>query len=256
MGRDCSEFLKVALDAARLAERIALSYYAKKQKVRLKPDHTPVTVADQKAERAIIETIKKNFPDHGCLGEESGKTGTDAEYVWIIDPIDGTKNFISKIPIWGTLIALMRRQEVIVGVSNLPLLKETLWGVKGHGAFLNGEKVRVSGSRKLSQSMLSFGSLAAFYQKGLGKNILSLICHTKRQRAFGDLWAYHLLVAGKIDLVVEASIKLVDVAPFALIVEEAGGRTTDLEGNRLHSDISTFVATNGKLHNQVLRYFK
>jgi len=253
---DSSKFLDVALKAVRAAEKVTLGYYRKKPRVSLKADQTPVTAADRSAEKTIIKVIRETFPDHSFFGEESGRSEGNSDYLWIIDPIDGTKNFIAKIPLWGTLIALMHKGEVIVGVSNLPLLKEMLWAVKGKGAFLNGKKVRVSQKSELSQSMLSFGSLEAFRRNGWEKNILSLIYHTKRHRAFGDLWAYHLLAAGKLEVVIEASIKIMDVAPFDLIIREAGGLTSDIKGRKLHPDINTFVATNGKLHKEALGYFK
>ena len=253
---DSSKFLNVALKAVRAAEKVTLGYYHKKLRVSLKADQTPVTTADLAAEKTIIKVIRGAFPDHSFFGEESGRTGRKNDYLWVIDPIDGTKNFIAKIPLWGTLLALMYKGEVIVGVSHLPLLKEMLWAVRGQGAFLNGKKVKVSHKPDLSQSMLSFGSLEAFRRKGWERNILSLIYHTKRHRAFGDLWAYHLLAAGKLEVVIEASIKIMDVAPFDLIVREAGGLTSDIKGRKLHPDINTFVATNGKLHNEVLDYFK
>jgi histidinol-phosphatase len=253
---DSSKFLNVALNAIRAAEKITLDNYRRKPRVSLKADQTPVTTADIAAEKAILKVIQKAFPDHSFFGEESGRTGRKSDYLWIIDPIDGTKNFIAKIPLWGTLVALLHKGEVIVGVSNLPLLKEMLWAVRGKGAFLNGKKVKVSQKSELSQSMLSFGSLEAFRRNGWEKNILSLIYHTKRHRAFGDLWAYHLLAAGKLEVVIEASIKIMDVAPFDLIIREAGGLTSDMKGRKLHPKINSFVATNGKLHNKVLNYFK
>ncbi len=254
--KDSSKFLNVALQAVKAAERVTLGYYHKKLRVTLKANLTPVTVADYAAEKAIIKVIQKTFPEHSFIGEESGRSEGNSDYLWVIDPIDGTKNFIAKIPLWGTLIALLHKGEVIVGVSHLPLLKEMLWAVRGKGAFLNGKKVKVSQKSDLSQSMLSFGSLEAFRHRGWEKNILSLIYHTKRHRAFGDLWAYHLLAAGKLEVVIEASIKIMDVAPFDLIIREAGGLTSDIKGRKLHPEINTFVATNGKLHKEVLNYFK
>lgn len=252
---DPSKFLKVALKAVKAAEKVTLDYYRRKPRVSLKADQTPVTTADIAAEKSVIKVIREAFPDHSFFGEESGRSGKSSDYLWIIDPIDGTKNFIAKIPLWGTLIALMYKGKVIVGVSNIPLLKETLWAVKGQDAFLNGKKVKVSQKSDLSQSMLSFGSLEAFHRKGWEKNILSLIYQTKRHRAFGDLWAYHLLAAGKLEVVIEASIKIMDVAPFDLIVREAGGLTSDIKGRKFHPEINTFVATNGRLYEEVLNYF-
>jgi histidinol-phosphatase len=146
----------------------------------------------------------------------------------------------------------MHNDEVILGLSYVPLMKEMLWAEKGKGAFLNGKKVKVSNRQHLSDSMISFGSLKSFYDKKLGKNIIDLSNKCKRQRSFGDLYPYHLLAAGKIDLVVEAAIKLVDVAPFDCIIREAGGVTSDLKGKPLDTRISSFIASNGRIHREAL----
>lgn len=248
-----SKYLAVAKKAIREASKITLGYYTRQNfSISIKKDNTPVTIADKKAEKTIIKIIKESFPDHGFWGEETGVSKNNSEFIWIIDPIDGTKNFIAGIPLWGTLIALMHKEEVILGLSYVPLMKEMLWAEKGKGAFLNGKKVKVSNRQHLSDSMISFGSLMTFYEKKLGKNIIDLSHNCKRQRSFGDLYPYHLLAAGKIDLVVEAAIKLVDVAPFVCIIREAGGKTSDLKGGPFNSEISSFVASNGIIHQKSL----
>ncbi len=251
------KFLTVAKRAINEASKITLDYYTKQNfSVSIKKDNTPVTIADKKAEKTIIKVIKESFPDHLFHGEETGITnqrGKASDYMWIIDPIDGTKNFIAGIPLWGTLIALMYKGEVILGLSYVPLMKEMLWAEKGKGAFLNGKKVHVSKISSLSKSMISFGSISTFYDKNKGNEIIKLINSCYRQRSFGDLYPYHLLASGKIDIVVEAAIKLVDVAPFDCIIREAGGKTSDLKGIPLNTKTSSFVATNGKLHNKTIQ---
>jgi histidinol-phosphatase len=250
-----SKFLQVAKKAVRKGAEVTLSYYQTNLTIDIKKDRTPVTIADKEAEKVIIQTIREYFPDHGFLGEESGKSGDQSDYLWLIDPIDGTKNFIAGIPLWGNLIALMHKGEVILGVSYVPLMKELLWAEKGKGAFLNNEQVHVSDKKSLDQSMVSFGSLQPFEEKGWGKGIDSLIHACKRHRSFGDLWPYHLLASGKLEIVVEAAIKVVDVAPFVCIIKEAGGETSDLNGNPLDTSVSSFIATNGKTHKKALSYF-
>jgi len=248
-----SKYLSVAKKAIREASKITLDYYTKQNfSISIKKDNTPVTNADKKAEKTIIKIIKESFPDHGFWGEETGVSRNNSEFIWIIDPIDGTKNFIAGIPFWGTLIALMHKDEVILGLSYVPLMKEMLWAEKGKGAFLNGKRVNVSNGQNLSDSMISFGSLKTFYGKKLGKNLIDLSNKCKRQRSFGDLYPYHLLAAGKIDLVVEAAIKLVDVAPFDCIIKEAGGTSSDLKGKPLDIKILSFIASNGRIHKEAL----
>jgi len=248
-----SKFLTVAKKAIKEASKITLSYYTKQNfSVSIKRDNTPVTIADKKAEKIIIKTIKESFPNHAFWGEETGVSKNQSDYLWIIDPIDGTKNFISGIPLWGTLIALMHKDEVILGLSYIPLMKEMLWAEKDKGAFLNGKRVHVSNKQHLSESMISFGSIGTFYDKKLGNSIINLLNNCKRQRSFGDLYPYHLLASGKLELVIEAAIKLVDVAPFDCIIREAGGKTSDLKGVSLTKKTNSFIASNGRIHKKTL----
>ncbi len=247
-----SRYLQIARRAAREAGRVSMSYYRKNLTVHLKSDKSPVTRADRETEKAIIRTIRSEFPDHSFFGEEFGRSKKQSDFIWIIDPIDGTKNFIAGIPLWGNLIALMYRGEIIVGVSHLPVLKEMVWAEKGKGAFLNGKPIHVSTEAKLSESMISFGSLPAFKRKGMEKQLLRLLDNTGRQRSFGDLWPYHLLASGKLEVVVEASIRAYDVAPFVVIMQEAGGQTSDMAGKPFSLDIGSFLATNGRVHDKVV----
>jgi histidinol-phosphatase len=250
-----SEYLAIAQEAARKAANVTMDYYTRKLTVSIKKDRTPVTDADHAAEKIIIDTIMHKFPDHAFYGEETGRTGESDEFMWLIDPIDGTKNFIAEIPLWGILIALMHKGEIIVGVSYLPILGEMLCAEKGEGAFVNGENIHVSKTTKMAKGMISFGSLGAFKKAGLDQQALALIYSSHRQRSFGDLYPFHLLAEGKLEAVVEAQIRAVDVAPFVVIVKEAGGRTSDLTGKNFDLDISSFVATNGHVQAEVLSHF-
>ena len=171
-----SQFLTVALEAAKNAEEIITAYYTgDAMKVEMKADETPVTLADRGAEKVIRETIKQAFPDHGFLGEEYGIEEGDSPYVWIIDPIDATKNYIRKIPIFGTQIALMKGEELILGVSNAPLLNELLYAEIGQGAFLNGEPITVSSVTRPEDAMICHGGLKWFVEKGTFSGIYNLI---------------------------------------------------------------------------------
>lgn len=248
-------YLEVAIDAAKKAEKIILRYYSDHIRVTLKPDQTPVTIADKESEEIIIQTIKKAFPAHGFLGEESHGTNDQNEFVWIIDPIDGTKNYIKQIPIFGTQIALMHKGQLIVGISNAPALKELAYAEKGGGAYINAQKIQVSTVSSLEEATLSTGNLNYFTKIQKENNMINLINAVERDRAYGDFWQYHLLAAGKIDIVVEADIKIWDVAAMKVIIEEAGGKVTDMFGNPINPDSTTIIASNGLLHQKTLKYF-
>lgn len=251
-----SYFLETALEAVRIAERIALRYWQRPSRARLKADGSPVTAADTGIERAATKLIRSRFPDHAILGEEYGRRGSSGEYLWLIDPIDGTKNFAGKIPLWGTLIGLRYLDKIIIGVSHMPLMRETLWAATGRGARLNGKKVRVSNVRRLDQAMISFGSPGGFAKLGKEKQLLQLVTACKRQRCFGDQYPYHLVGSGRIEIALEAMIKPVDIAPFVVIIPEAGGEVSDLQGRPFSLDISSFMATNGTLQQSVLHAMK
>ncbi len=251
-----SQFLTVALDAAKNAEEILLSYYnADTLDVALKPDETPVTRADTEAEKAIRETIKQTFPDHGFLGEEYGIEKGDSPYIWIIDPIDATKNYVRKIPIFGTQIALMKDKQLILGVSNAPLLNELLYAEVDKGAFLNGKPIKVSEVSQPSDAMVCHGGLNWFIEKGTFAGVYDLIKIAARTRGFGDFYSYHLVASSRADVVIEAAISIWDIAAITVIVREAGGTVTDIQGQAITEDTASLIATNGILHNRILDYF-
>ena len=252
-----SQFLTVALEAAKNAEEIITAYYTSDaMKVELKADKTPVTLADTGAEKVIRETIKQAFPDHGFIGEEYGIEEGESPYLWIIDPIDATKNYIRKIPIFGTQIALMKGEELILGVSNAPLLNELLYAEAGSGAFLNGEPITVSSVTHPKDAMVCHGGLKWFIEKGTFPGIYNLITDAARTRGFGDFYMYHLVASARADAVVEAAISIWDIAAISVIVREAGGKVTDIQGQAITKDTESMVATNGILHDTVLDYFK
>jgi len=250
-----SKFLDVAINAAKKAEKILLKYYYKKIQVDIKKDFSPVSIADKEAERIIIETIKKQFPSHSFLAEESAKSIKKKDYLWIIDPIDGTKNYLRKLPLFATQIALMRKGELILGISNAPILKELIYAEKGRGAYCNNSKIHVSPLKELNKSYMIFGGIEYFDKHKLLKNLIYLINKTQGHRGIGDFWSYHLLAQGKIDIMIEAQTKIWDIAAVKVIVEEAGGKVTDINGNKVGITTNSLLATNGKLHQLVLNYF-
>ncbi|HYS15294.1 MAG TPA: inositol monophosphatase family protein [Candidatus Binatia bacterium] len=247
--------LAAAVDAARAAARVALKYYHGGFEVTLKPDATPVTQADREAERAIVEVLGRAFPEHGVLGEEFGGSGT-SDTRWIIDPIDGTKNFVRRIPLWATLIALEERGEITVGVIHNPVTGDLYTARRGGGAFLNGERIRVSDQADLGRAFLVHAGLRGAHRTPYWDGFLRLVDATDRQRGFGDYAGYALIAEGKAEIYAEiypegSGLKPWDLAPCKILVEEAGGRFTDLDGRpTIYS--SSALATNGRLHDAAL----
>jgi len=248
-----SPFLETAIKAAKAAEAVINHYYYGEFDVQLKADQSPVTIADIETEEAIKSIILTAFPEHGFYGEETGKVNEDAEYNWLIDPIDGTKSFVRRYPFFSTQIALMKGDEIIVGVSNSTEFKQMAYAEKGCGAFLNGEAIKTSDIQAINQVALSTGNLATIAQKPQWQNLGQLISQVNRIRGYGDFYHYHLLASGKIDLVIESDVNILDIAALSIIVNEAGGKFTDLSGNALNLETTTVLAANSaSLHETIL----
>lgn len=246
MTKSQNPFLNIALEAARAGEEVIRHYYSNNVKVTLKEDYTPVTVADVETEQKIKQVILAAYPEHGFYGEETGMSNTDAEYVWLIDPIDGTKSFVREYPFFSTQIALMRKGELIVGVSNGVMFGECAWASRGEGAFLNGAPIQVSKINQLRDASLSTGNIASLAKNagswsGLGK----LAQQVNRTRGYGDFYHYHLLASGKIEMIVESDVNILDIAALSVIVNEAGGVFTDLSGNQPNLETRSVLAANG-----------
>lgn len=251
-----STFLEVALEAVKAAEKVIVQYYQTDLAVEDKVDMSPVTIADKEAEAAVRRIILEHFPDHVVYGEEGAKdVGSLDQYTWIVDPIDGTKFFIRGIPLFGTLLALMKNGEIILGVSNMPMMKELLYAERGKGAFLNGKPIKVSGITNLSEAYLSHGTVKYFTQIGQRDNLLRCSETVKSARGLGDCWPYHLIAQGKLDAFLEAKMKIWDIAPYVCIIQEAGGEVTQLDGTSVNMDATSCLATNGHLHTQTLAAF-
>lgn len=238
-------FLDIALQASKAGEKVIRHYYDANVQVTMKEDYTPVTVADVETEQKIKEVILGAFPEHGFYGEETGKTNPDAEYNWLIDPIDGTKSFVRRYPFFSSQIALMCRDELIVGVSNGVMFNELAWAGRGLGAFLNGKPIQVSKDiHELRDAALSTGNIASLAGDQHGwQGLAKLARQVNRTRGYGDFYHYHLLASGKIEIVVESDVNILDIAALSVIVSEAGGRFTDLHGNRLNLDTTSVLAT-------------
>lgn len=246
------KYLDVAIQAAKVAEKIIKSYYGGALSTEYKNDKSPVTIADKEVEYAIKEIIRNHFPEHGFLGEESGTSETTSEYMWVVDPIDGTKNYTRNIPLFATQIALMHKDEVVVGVSLAPEIDELATSYKGGGAYLNGKQVHVSDVAKVEEAYVSYGGLKYFKKRGLERGILDLTSRAYYSRGIGDAWSYHLLARGAMDVMIEADTKIWDICAVSIIVEEAGGKITDISGSKLSKKTKSIIATNGKIHDEVV----
>lgn len=247
-----SPFLATALDAARAAAEVIRRYYQRNIEVTLKADKSPVTQADVETEQAIRAIIGERFPAHGFYGEETGQRALDAEYLWLVDPIDGTKAFVREYPFFSTQIALMHRGRLIVGVSSAPVYGELAYAQAGVGAWLNEQPIRVSEIASIEACAISAGNLKTLASGERWTRYGQLVARANRIRGYGDFLHYHLLAAGKIDVVIESDVNILDIAALAVIVEAAGGRFTDLEGRAPALETTSVLASNGKLHAAVL----
>ncbi len=244
--------LQAALDAAQQAAVIARSLFQRNLTVRLKADKTPVTDADVQCETAIREILEARFPAYGFQGEETGSHRADAENVWLVDPIDGTKAFVREYAMFSTQIALMRRGALILGVSSAPVYGELAYAERGAGAYLNGRAMAVSGVATLEDAAVSAGNIKSLATGSQWGRYGAMIARVARIRGYGDFLHYHLLAAGKIDVVIETDVNILDIAALVAIVTEAGGCFTELDGGPIGLESTTVLATNGPLHAPVL----
>jgi len=247
-----SPFLATALEAARAAADVVRHYYQSNVAVTIKADKTPVTEADVETEKAIRSILAARFPEHGFFGEETGRSAIDAEYLWLVDPIDGTKAFVREYPMFSTQIALMHRGRLVLGVSSAPAYGELAYAEIGVGAWLDDRPIRVSEVAVLEEAALSTGNLKSFATGPRWGAFGRLVGRLNRIRGYGDFLHYHLLASGKVDAVLESDVNILDVAACAVIVEAAGGRVTDLDGGPLTLASTSVLATNGRLHDAVL----
>jgi histidinol-phosphatase len=240
-----------AVTAARAAGEIALRYYRSGFEVTIKPDQTPVTQADREAEQAIRRILGRAFPNHGFLGEEFGQEGDSARR-WIIDPIDGTMNFVRRIPLWAVLIALEEDGEITTGVVLNPVTGDLYTARKGEGAFANGARLHVSGGRPMKDALLLHSGLNLLRRTPYWDGLVRMVDAVERTRGFGDYYGYCLVAQGRAEIYAEMDLKRWDWAPMKVLVEEAGGRLTDFAGRPDSAD-GTVIATNGQLHDEALR---
>ncbi len=244
-----TELVALAHSLADAARPIAARYFRTPIKVDDKSDASPVTIADREAETAMRDLLTKHVPQHGVFGEEHGAVRTDAEYVWVLDPIDGTKAFITGLPIFGTLIALLRHGKPVMGIIDQPIQKERWLGVEGTRSTFNGTPISTRACRDLADAYM-YSTAPNMFAGAEAQRHEQLADKVKLFRWGGDCYAYGLLASGHVDLVVESSLKLYDFAALAPVIKGAGGTITDWQGKELdmQSDGAVIAAGDAALH--------
>ena len=240
--------LGVARRAAAAAGEVIHRYYRGTFETRTKSDATPVTQADEESEAAIRAVLMEAFPEHSIYGEEQGRDALDSDFLWLVDPIDGTKSFVRGYPMFSTQIALMHRGELVLGVSSASEFGQVAWARKGGGAFMDGVPLRVAPTVSVGQASVSTGNLKSLARGPKWNALGELLQQANRGRGYGDFYHYHLLAQGSLDAVIESDVNILDIAALAVIVREAGGVFTDLDGRELDLDTRSVLATVPALH--------
>jgi histidinol-phosphatase len=245
--------LAAARDAAAAAAEVIRHYWRRGVEVELKSDATPVTVADREAEQAIRKILQAALPQASIYGEEFGLDGERGGLLWLVDPLDGTKSFVRRTPFFSTQIALMDGDDLVLGVSSAPVYGETMWASAGEGAWLDGERARVAATGEMSAASISTGNIRTLTGDSRWDALGALIRDSNRIRGYGDFCHYHLLARGSLDLVIESDVNILDVAALAVIVREAGGVFTDLDGAGPGLDTRSVLAGTPAIHAQALQ---
>ncbi|MDS1272543.1 histidinol-phosphatase [Lipingzhangella sp. LS1_29] len=253
---DFDDDLRLAHVLADAADDISLRRFRSLDlHVDTKPDLTPVSDADRAVEEALRSVLSRARPRDAILGEEYGHTG-HSRRCWVVDPIDGTKNYVRGVPVWATLIALLEGETPVVGLVSAPALTRRWWASRGGGTWsgrslTKASRCTVSGVERLSDASLSFSSLHGWEEQDRLGSFLSLTRDVWRTRAYGDFWSHVMVAEGTVDIAAEPELSLWDAAPVPLLLEEAGGRATGLDGQSF-TDGGALVCTNGTLHDSVL----
>lgn len=245
---------KVLLSASKQAGKLILKYFGKNEKIKEKSNKSLVSKADLEANKVIIQTIKKNFPGHSILSEETGFDNNNSDFKWVIDPIDGTHNFLRGIPIFGVSIALEYRNEVVLGILEFPILKLTAFAEKGKGAFLNGKKLKVSSNKDITHSFILYEFAPGTRHKAL--ELLKRLSHeTINIRNFGAaIYGLFMVASGQCEVFVIFSTHEWDIAAGMLLIQEAGGKAYDSGGNPVSPSNGNFVFSNSAIQPAILRY--
>src|SRR5580698_3209325 len=245
--------LQAARNAAAAAAEVIRYYWRRGVEVEIKSDATPVTIADREAEQAIRAVLAPALPGAAIYGEEFGLDGDRDGLLWLVDPLDGTKSFVRRTPFFSTQIALMHRGELVLGVSSAPIYGETMWASVGGGTWFNGERVHVAQTSDMAQTSISMGNIKTLTGDARWQSLGAMIRDSNRIRGYGDFCHYHLLARGGLDLVIESDVNILDIAALAVIVREAGGTFTDLEGKPLTLETRSVLAGTPAIHAQALQ---
>ena len=246
-------FLETALEAVSAASIPIIEHFHGSFEVEMKSDQTPVTIADREAEQAIRSVLRDAFPDHGIWGEEYGASDRESDYLWLIDPVDGTKSFVRGYGMFSTQLALLHKGRIVLGVSNAPLMGELAWATLDGGAWLEGQRMRVSAIAELEQATVSTGNLATLARSERWPALGEILAGANRSRGYGDFYHYHRLAQGQLDAVIESDVNVLDIAALSLIVTEAGGVFTDLEGQPVGMETRSVLAATPGLHAVLLQ---
>lgn len=248
---DLERARRIAVEAVEAASAIELAHFRRGVRVELKADRSPVTIADKEAEAAIRALIARELPDHDFVGEESGIESRGSSFRWVVDPLDGTKGFTRGSAFWGPMVALLYADRVVAGAIALPALQDVYAAALGLGATKNGQAIRVSSVKAWGECTLSLGEMKHLFAPPRAPALLDLVSTAASTRCYGDLAGAAMVLEGRADVWIEAGVQIWDLAPMAILAEEAGGRFTDLEG-RPRVDSGGAVLSNGHLHPHVL----
>jgi histidinol-phosphatase len=250
---DWERELAFAHELADRAAEIGREVFHREFEIRRKQDDSPVTEADTRIEAMLRERIADRFPGDAVLGEEEGAQGS-GDRMWIVDPIDGTKNFAARIPVWATLIALSVDGETRLGMASAPALNERYWATRGGGATMSGRAIHVSETKELSEALVAIAGVGAWLKRPDRDAFLRMCDDANRVRGFGDFWGHCLVARGAADAMMETSLRTWDFAALEVIMEEAGGRISQVDGSPLADGMSTLSA-NPAMHAEITRRF-
>lgn len=245
------QLLDFAIKTSDKAGKITLNYYQKSLTIETKSDLSPVTIADKEAELLFRSEIEKQFPEHAILGEEFGKKETGSPYKWIIDPIDGTKSFISGIPFYSNLLGLEYEGKIVLGIANFPALNEMYYASENYGAFLNQQKIVVGNKKKIEECRIMTTDVRHLENVPLAKQAKKLLDQSLFYRTWGDAYGHAMVASGRADVMLDPLMNPWDGAPFGIILKEAGGYFGDWNGKETIYGENTF-SSNNELKNIIL----
>jgi myo-inositol-1(or 4)-monophosphatase len=255
MKMDLLKIKDQALSFMKPAKVEILKWYRGEYQVDLKSDASPVTIADRNAEEILRKKISKYFPKHGIIGEEFGNHNADAEWVWTIDPVDGTRSFIQGLPLFASLMSLLHKGKPVLGIIELPALNETAWAVKGKGAFLNGKPLKVSRQKNLQGAFIAVADRYCFRQQKQTSLFNKLNKEAGIVRTYPDAFGHLMAIRGSVAVMVDPLAKIWDYAPCKILAQEAGGTFENFSGNGASIEEGTAIVGNASIVKEVQKLF-